>query len=47
MRENTLRHKFDRYVRTNPLDPDLLRKAYSACAPKLARRRPWTDQDRK
>jgi len=37
MRENSLRRKFDRYVRANPLDPDLRRKAYSAVAAKLAR----------
>jgi transposase len=37
MRENSLRRKFDRYVRTNPLDADLRRKAYSAVAAKLAR----------
>jgi transposase len=37
MRENSLRRKFDRYVRNNPLDADLRRKAYSAVAAKLAR----------
>jgi transposase len=37
MRDNSLRHKFDRYVRGNPLDADLRRKAYSAVAAKLAR----------
>lgn len=37
MRENSLRRKFDRYIRANPLDPDLRRKAYSAVAAKLAR----------
>jgi transposase len=37
MRENSLRRKFDRYVRANPFDPDLRRKAYSAVAAKLAR----------
>jgi len=37
MRENSLRRKFDRYVRANPLDADLRRKAYSAVAAKLAR----------
>lgn len=37
MRENSLRRKFDRYVRANPLDPDLRRRAYSAVAAKLAR----------
>jgi transposase len=33
MRENSLRRKFDRYVRANPLDADLRRKAYSASPP--------------
>ena len=37
MRENSLRRKFDRYVRANPVDADLRRKAYSAVAAKLAR----------
>ena len=37
MRENSLRRKFDRYVRANPLDADLRRKAYNAVAAKLAR----------
>jgi transposase len=37
LRENSLRRKFDRYVRANPLDPDLRRKAYTAVAAKLAR----------
>jgi transposase len=37
MRENSLRRKFDRYVRANPLDADLRRKGYSAVAAKLAR----------
>ena len=37
MRENSLRRKFDRYVRANPLDVDLRRKGYSAVAAKLAR----------
>jgi transposase len=36
-RENSLRRKFDRYVRANPVDADLRRKAYSAVAAKLAR----------
>jgi hypothetical protein len=35
---NGLRRKFDRYIRANPLDPDLRRKAYSAVATKLAHR---------
>ena len=37
MRENSFRRKFDRYIRANPLDPDLRRKAYTAVAAKLAR----------
>lgn len=37
MRENSIRRKFDRYVRANPLDADLRRKAYTAVAAKLAR----------
>jgi transposase len=37
MRENSFRRKFDNYVRGNPLDTDLRRKAYTAIAAKLAR----------
>jgi transposase len=37
MRENSFRRKFDNYVRGNPLDADLRRKAYTAIAAKLAR----------
>ena len=37
MRENSFRRKFDNYVRGNPLDADLRRKAYTAVAAKLAR----------
>jgi len=37
MRENSFRRKFDNYVRSNPLDADLRRKAYIAVAAKLAR----------
>ncbi len=37
MRENSFRRKFDNYVRVNPLDADLRRKAYIAIAAKLAR----------
>ncbi len=37
MRENSFRRKFDHYVRSNPLDADLRRKAYTAVAAKLAR----------
>ncbi len=37
MRENSFRRKFDRYLRVNPSDADLRRKAYVAVAAKLAR----------
>jgi transposase len=37
MRENSFRRKFDHYVRGNPLDADLRRKAYTAVTAKLAR----------
>lgn len=37
LRENSFRRKFDNYVRANPLDADLRRKAYTAVAAKLAR----------
>ena len=37
MRENSFRRKFDRYLRVNPRDADLRRKAYVAVAAKLAR----------
>jgi hypothetical protein len=37
MRENSFRHKFDRYVRSNPKDRDLCRKAYTAVTGKMAR----------
>jgi transposase len=37
MRDNSFRRKFDRYLRTNPGDVDLRRKAYVAVAAKLAR----------
>jgi transposase len=37
MRENSFRRKFDRYLRTNPHDADLRRKAYVAVAAKVAR----------
>lgn len=37
MRENSFRRKFDNYVRGNPLDAGLRRKAYTAIAAKLAR----------
>lgn len=37
MKENSFRRKFDDYVRGNPNDPDLKRKAYTAVAAKVAR----------
>jgi transposase len=37
MTENGFRRKFDRYVSTDPSDADLKRKAYTACAAKMAR----------
>ena len=37
MRENSFRRKFDEYIRGNPLDADLRRKAYTAITAKLAR----------
>lgn len=37
LRENSFRVKFDRYIRHNPQDPDLKRKAYCAVAAKMAR----------
>jgi transposase len=37
MRENSFRRKFEHYVRGNPLDADLRRKAYTAVTAKLAR----------
>lgn len=36
-RENSFRHKYDRYVSANPLDADLKRKALTAVAAKMAR----------
>ena len=36
-RENSFRRKFQRYVRRDPDDPDLKRKAYTAVAAKMAR----------
>jgi transposase len=36
-RRNSFRRKFDDYVRSNPLDADLKRKAYTAVAAKVAR----------
>lgn len=37
MRENTFRKKYDNYIRTDPADKDLKRKAYTAVAAKMAR----------
>ena len=37
MRENTFREKFARYIRADPLNGDLKRKAYTACTAKMAR----------
>lgn len=37
MRENTFRQKYARYVRRDPSNADLKRKAYTACAAKMAR----------
>ena len=37
MRENSFRRKFDHYIRANPLNADLRRKAYTAITAKLAR----------
>ncbi len=37
MRENSFRSKFDRYVKNDPLNADLKRKAYTAVAAKMAR----------
>ena len=36
-RENTFRDKYERYIRSNPNDPDLKRKALTAVAAKMAR----------
>ena len=37
MTENSFRRKFDRYVEADPANADLKRKAYTACAAKMAR----------
>lgn len=37
VRENSFREKYDRYVSSNPKDPDLRRKAFTAVAAKMAR----------
>jgi transposase len=36
-RENSFREKYERYMRSNPTDPDLKRKALTAIAAKMAR----------
>jgi transposase len=37
MRENTFRKKYENYIKTDPSNPDLKRKAYTAIAAKMAR----------
>jgi transposase len=37
MSENSIRRKFDRYIKVNPTDANLRRKAYTACTAKMAR----------
>lgn len=37
MRENTFRKKYENYIRADPSNPDLKRKAYTAVAVKMAR----------
>jgi transposase len=37
MSENTFRHKFSRYMQSDPANTDLRRKAYTACTAKMAR----------
>lgn len=37
MRENTFRTKFENYIKRDPLNADLKRKAYTAVAAKMAR----------
>jgi transposase len=37
MRENTFRKKFENYMKTDPQNPDMKRKAYTAVAAKIAR----------
>lgn len=37
MRENTFRQKYENYIRTDPTNKDLRRKAYTAVAAKMAR----------
>jgi hypothetical protein len=37
MQDNSIRRKFDRYVGADPKNGDLRRRAYTACAAKMAR----------
>ena len=37
MRENTFRRKFENYIKKDPNNADLKRKAYTAVAAKIAR----------
>jgi hypothetical protein len=37
MRENTFRKKYENYIKADPGNPDLKRKAYTAVAAKMAR----------
>jgi len=37
MRENTFRRKYENFIKSDPLNPDLKRKAYTAVAAKIAR----------
>ena len=37
MRENTFRKKYENYIKADPSNPDLKRKAYTAIAAKMAR----------
>ena len=37
MRENTFRQKYEKYIRNDPANKDLKRKAYTAIAAKMAR----------
>jgi len=37
MRENSFRNKYERYIRSDPIDPDLKRKALTAIMAKMAR----------
>jgi hypothetical protein len=37
MQQNTFRRKYEDYIRPDPLNADRKRKAYTACAAKMAR----------